>query len=293
MKKIFGELNLTWAKILLFAIFIGIYTGLVAFIPATRDTSFRDISISFEWWILFGIIIIMNSKSPLDSALKCFIFFLVSQPLVYLTQIAFGGADWSIMGYYKPWFVWTLFTIPMGFIGYYLKKDKWWGIIILTPILVFLGYHYCQFLAQATTFFPNHLLSAIFCFATLIIYSLFIFKDKKLKIIQLVITIIIILVMTYIALFVDASHRAYNTTILTNGGSLNAVFDDTYKVSLADESFGSVYIVYEENIEDYMVNASFTKTGETKLIVESPEGDKKVYNLVVHQTSYKITESED
>lgn len=291
MKKLFGELNLDWKKIIIFAVIIGIYTGIMPILPITRDTSFRDISITFEWWILFGILIIMNSKSPIDSALKCFVFFLISQPLVYLTQIVLGSADWSIMNYYKPWFIWTLFTIPMGFIGYYLKKDKWWGLFILTPVLVFLGYHYAQFLAQATIFFPNHLLSTIFCFITLILYSLYIFKDKKLRIIQLIITIIIILVMTYIALFTNSSNKAYNTTILVNGGSLNISFDDSYKVSLADEKFGKVYIVYEDNIETYMVNASFTKTGNTKLILESPDGDKKIFDLVIHESSYKITES--
>ena len=29
--------------------------------------------------------------------------------------------------------------LPMGFIGYYMKKDKWWSLLILIPILVFLG----------------------------------------------------------------------------------------------------------------------------------------------------------
>ena len=59
----------------------------MALIPITADTSFRDIAIKFECWILFGIIIICNSKNPKDSALKCFVFFLISQPLVYLIQV--------------------------------------------------------------------------------------------------------------------------------------------------------------------------------------------------------------
>ena len=68
MKKLFGEINLTWKKLILFAVICGIYTGIMAILPITRDTSFRDISITFEWWILFGILIIINSKSPKDSA---------------------------------------------------------------------------------------------------------------------------------------------------------------------------------------------------------------------------------
>ena len=68
----------------------------MALIPQARDTSFADISTTFEWWILFGTIIIMNSKSNLDSALKCIVFFLISQPLVYLVQVPFSDLGWGI-----------------------------------------------------------------------------------------------------------------------------------------------------------------------------------------------------
>ena len=126
MKKLFGGLNITWKRLIIFAVFIGIYTGIMPLIPATRDTSFRDIAISFEWWILFGTLIIINSKSPLESALKCFVFFLISQPIVYLVQVPFNPLGWGIMSYYKNWILWTIATIPMGYIGHYLKKDKGW-----------------------------------------------------------------------------------------------------------------------------------------------------------------------
>lgn len=77
----------------------------MALLPFTKNTSFRDISISFEVWILFGILIIMNSKSAKESALKCFIFFLISQPLVYLSQVPFSNLGWKILGYYKNWII--------------------------------------------------------------------------------------------------------------------------------------------------------------------------------------------
>ena len=59
-----------------FAIVAGIYTAIVSLIPGLNNTSFHDIAVSFEVWILFGIIIIMNSKSAVDSTLKCFFVFL-------------------------------------------------------------------------------------------------------------------------------------------------------------------------------------------------------------------------
>ena len=287
MKKLFGELNITWKKLIIFAIIIGIYTGVVAILPFTKDTSFRDIAITFEWWVLFGILIIINSKSAKDSALKCLVFFLISQPLVYLVQVPFNPYGWGIFRYYPGWFRWTLLTIPMGFVGYYMKKDKWWGLFILGPMLAFVGYHYLGFLREAISFFPNHLLSAIFCAASIIIYSLYIFKDKRIKIAALIIGILIIVAMTILAL--SSKKEFYNTTILLSGGSANVEFDDTYKVYLKDESYGKLYIVYEKNIEDYMVNAEFAKTGKTEFILESPDGEITTFDLVIERSSYKVT----
>lgn len=105
MKKIkilFGEINLTWIKLIIFSIIAGAYTALMALLPIAKDTSFADITISFEVWILFGILIIMNSKSALDSGLKCFVFFLISQPLVYLIQDAINHSN-LFMTYYRFW----------------------------------------------------------------------------------------------------------------------------------------------------------------------------------------------
>ena len=284
MKKLFGGLNITWKRLIIFAVFIGIYTGIMPLIPATRDTSFRDIAISFEWWILFGTLIIINSKSPLESALKCFVFFLISQPIVYLVQVPFNPLGWGIMSYYKNWILWTIATIPMGYIGHYLKKDKGWGLFIILPVIAFVGSHYSGFLSETLTFFPNHLLSAIFCVLSMIAYSLFIFKDKVLKNICLAITVFIIIVMSFLA--INSGNNYYNTTILGSGGETGFEFDDTYTVKLKDEEFGKVYIVYEENLEDYMVNAEFKKTGETELIITSPDGEEYVYKLTINRSSY-------
>ncbi|MBQ2061982.1 MAG: hypothetical protein II458_04830 [Oscillospiraceae bacterium] len=263
----------------------------MAALPITTDTSFADISITFEWWVLFGILIIVNSKSPLDSALKCFVFFLISQPLVYLVQVPFNPYGWGIFRYYPGWFVWTLLTFPMGFVGYFMKKEKWWSLLILVPMLFFVGYHYVGFFNEARSFFPNHLLSAVFCAATMIIYPLFIFRNRKLKTAGLIISILILAAATVFALMNEKS--AYNTTVLTDGGSLGVAFDDTCKVSLEDESFGEVYIVYEENIESYMVNARLVRTGETKLILEYPDGTTRIFALTVGRNTYTIKEITD
>ena len=285
MKKLFGEINLTWKKLVVFAIISGIYTATMAILPITNNTSFEDITISFEVWILFGIFIIMNSKSAKDSALKCFVFFLISQPLVYLVQVPFSHMGFNLFIYYKYWFIWTLFTIPMGFVGYYMKKDKWWGLVILTPILIFLGYHYSGFLATTIYYFPYHLLSTIFCFVTLLIYPICIFKNKKIKIAGITISILILVTMTIISL---TNKTVYNTILLVSGENNEITFDDTYNVYLKDEKHGRVFIEYDEGLEDYLVNAEFVKAGKTELIIESPDGNKTVYDIDIKSNSYDL-----
>ena len=286
IKNIFGGINMSWKKIIIFAILAGIYTATMAILPITKDTSFADISITFEVWILFGIIIIMNSKTAVDSALKCFVFFLISQPLIYLIQVPFSAYGFQLFNYYYYWFIWTICTIPMGFIGYYMKKDKIWGLAILTPILVLLGFHYQGFLNSAIISFPSHLLSALFCLATLIIYPLCIYKKKKKKTVGIVISITIILVMSFLALTGDKTF--YNTTILVNNGSEGVIFDDTYKAYLKDEEYGKVYITYDNSLEDYMVNAEFKKAGQTEFIVESPNGEKTVFKIKIEKNTYSL-----
>ena len=52
MKKIFGEINLTWIKVVIMAVVAGVYTAIMAMLPIARDTSFLDLTVTFEVWIL-------------------------------------------------------------------------------------------------------------------------------------------------------------------------------------------------------------------------------------------------
>ena len=285
VKKIFGGIDLNWKKLIIFAIIAGVYTAIMAMLPIAKNTSFADITISFEVWILFGILIIMNSKSAKDSALKCFIFFLISQPLVYLIQDIINHSK-LFLTYYRFWVVWTICTIPMGFIGYYMKKDKWWGLVILTPMLIFLGIHYSGFLGETLFYFPFHLLSALFCAVTLLLYPICIFNNKKVKIIGIIISLIILIVMTLISF---TNNTTYNTTLLVSDSETCEVFDDSYKVYLENEKIGKVNIEYDESLEDYKINAEFKRAGKTNLVLEDSNGNKKIYEIDVKRNTYNIT----
>ena len=209
MKKLFGGINLTWKNLIIFSIVVAIYTALMATLPFTKDTSFRDIAILLEWWIVFGIIIISNSKSPMDSALKCFVFFLISQPLIYLIQVPFSHMGWKLFSFYKYWFLWTLACFPMGYIGYYIKKKNVISMIILLPMIIALVYLGEGYLKQAIDVFPHHLLSAIFCFVSAISIVLILFDKWLYKII-----LIIIAVLTFIYLFFFSLGKMYDKFVI-------------------------------------------------------------------------------
>ena len=67
LHKILGGINLTWLKVIILAVVTGIYTGLINQVPFLLDTSFRDIAISFEVWIFFGIFML---RKRVDSYCK-------------------------------------------------------------------------------------------------------------------------------------------------------------------------------------------------------------------------------
>ena len=98
----------------------------------------------------------------------------------------------------------------------------------------------------------------------------------------------IILGASFIALNADKSY--YNTTILVSGGSSGAVFDNNYKAYLENEEYGNLTIEFNEQFNSYVVNAEFRKVGKTKVIIESPTGDKETYNIDIKRDSYEIDE---
>ena len=282
MKKLFGGINLTWMKLIIFAILAGVYTGIMAMLPIAMDTSFSDLTVTFEVWIFFGIIIIMNSKSAKDSALKCFVFFLISQPLVYLVQDVINHSN-LFLTYYRFWVLWTIACIPMGFIGYYMKKDKWWGLLILVPMLVFTAAECSGYFSETMFSFPRHLLTTIFCICMLIIYPLAIFKNKKIKTTGVIISGLLIAIVLVVCI---CNPPIYSTDILFNGEKYQ--FDDSYRVYLTDKKYGDLSVKYEAAIEDWVIHADFKKAGKTEMILEDKEGNKTTFDVSIRRYSYDV-----
>jgi hypothetical protein len=122
LERVYGGLNMSWLNVILYAVATAVVTAIFLIVPVFKNTSFEFVGVTFEAWIFFAVILMANCKTPLESALKTFVFFLVSQPLIYLIQVPFSEMGWGLFGYYRTWFIWTLFTLPMAYIGWYIRK---------------------------------------------------------------------------------------------------------------------------------------------------------------------------
>ena len=110
MVKLFGGIKMTWQRVIIFAVIAGVITALAAMLIPDGN-SLHEIAVSLEAWILFAILIITNCKKPWGAALKTFVFFLISQPLVYLIQVPFSWMGWGLFRYYRYWFIITYHII--------------------------------------------------------------------------------------------------------------------------------------------------------------------------------------
>lgn len=206
MKRIFGKLKMSWWAVILFAIVTGIYTGVVMLIDSLANTSFQDIGISYEWWVIFAVIIVANCNKNWEAMLKCFVFFLISQPLVFAVEVILGPltVDMAMYYYRSIWLPMTILTLPGGLIAYYCKKQNTVGAIILglgNSIQAVLGVHY---FLETIRSFPHHLLSCIVCFGSILLMSTQIQIEKKHRLISILIPAVITVM---IVVFVKVSGR--------------------------------------------------------------------------------------
>ncbi len=193
MKRLFGDMKMTWLKVILFAILAGVYTGAVMIIPFLKGTSFQDIGISYEWWVIFAVIIVVNCKKSWEAMLKCFAFFLISQPLVYLVEMMFGQLSFEMGWYYytSMWLPMTFLTLPGGLIAYFCKKQNILGGVILGLGNTIQAVFALVYFGMAMNHFPFHLLSGIVCLGSIIVMSFFIQKERKNRLIAILLPIVL------------------------------------------------------------------------------------------------------
>lgn len=155
MKKIsaaFGGLPMTWPIVCGFAVIIGIYVGVINQIPILHDTSFQDVAVTLEWWVLFAVLIVSNCKSAREAGLKCLVFFLISQPVIYLIELPAIGLDKALYYYTSIWLPISLLTLPGGAVAFLAKRQNALGAAILgvgNTIVALMGVSYFRQIGRA------------------------------------------------------------------------------------------------------------------------------------------------
>lgn len=234
LRKLFGGLNMSWRNVILFAAAAAVLTVIVL-TPPFKDTSFELIGVTFEAWILFAVIIMANCKKPLESALKTFVFFLISQPLIFLIQVPFSEMGWGLFRYYIRWFLWTLLTFPMAFAGWFITKKNWLSALIFAPVFCYLGYCVYGYGLECVENFPRYLLAALFCLGQIILYLIVFFPDIKKKLVEILITVITVVVVIVVSMSTSRIEMGL-TKILPGDPSFSA----EATIESDDESIASV-----------------------------------------------------
>lgn len=185
--------NMTWPFIIIFSIVSAAATALLNLIPALENTSFTAPAETLELWVVLAVYIIMNCKSYKDAMLKTFVFFLISQPLIYLIEVPFTEKGWGLFSYYPFWGIITVLTIPGAAIAYRVKKDDVLSAVILSVangIMIITG---LSRISSVIIDFPRYLISILF---TLFFSFFFIFKllkKKKIRLIAVILAVILII----------------------------------------------------------------------------------------------------
>lgn len=196
MKKLFFNTKMTWLKVIVLSVACGVIPGLLMVPKFLDNTSFQQPGISFEFWIFMALLIILNCQKPLEAGLKTFVFFLISQPLIYLVQVPFTMLGWQIFSYYRLWGIITLFTLPGGIIAWYTKKGNWLSVAILSVANLILCVELPMSIRSCIDSFPSYLLSTAFIIAEIILFSILLFEDKKKRACSFGIALLMILLVT-------------------------------------------------------------------------------------------------
>lgn len=284
LSKLYGGLNMSWKNVVLFAAGTAVLSAIVLIVPVFKDTSFEMIGVAFEAWILFAVIIMANCEKPLESALKTFVFFLVSQPLIYLFQVPFSYMGWQILRYYYNWIVWTLLTFPMAFVGWFIRKKNWLSVLIFAPVFAYLGYMAYGYGLESVTNFPRYLIAALFCLLQIVLYILVFFPDIKQKLAGAcvpVLAVIILMVLSdpskiemgFTKILPDEPSFSAEAVITIDDGSVaNVDFWDpeSGSVFIRTQTYGTATITVTDGGETYRYTLSIYKEDGDPQITLTP-----------------------
>lgn len=292
LKKVFGETNISWKFLIIFSCVIGLIVGILNRIPSLNNTSFQDIAIVLDMWIILAIFIIVNCKSWKEAVAKCFIFFLISQPLIYFTEVLIdvfiNNADFknTFLLYFKNYYIgagWlfnTFLTIPGAYIAYQIKKNNILSAIILSVATAYLTFAGTDGLIKIFLGgFPYHLLNTIICLSMAYILIFVILNNKKERIIATLLTTLGVII-AIINLFVSN-----NTPIIA---SEEITFDEGIKIIncvVSDENIAKVALDEEGK---YMNVYSSKEIGTTEIKLTDDNENEYVYIVTSTSKNFEV-----
>ena len=213
-----------------------------------------------------------NCKKPTESALKTFVFFLVSQPLIYLFQVPFNAYGWGIFRYYRYWFILTLLTLPMAYIGWYITKRNWLSALILAPVLAFLGVTAYDAGTSCLRNPPHLLVTTLFCILQIVLYVLAFFPEGKKKLIGFAVPIAAAIVMALAVPRIDIM----STQFLPD----DPVFTEAAVVKTEEGAFADVSLAGTGGDSRVMIRA--TSYGSMNFSVQDGDTEYR-YTLTVYE----------
>lgn len=164
LSRIIKIKKFTYKNVIWFAIICGLITGGILDvellkIDAIKDNSLFNMGICFEFWVFATMIIVSRTNKPLEAACKVFLYFLISQPLIYLVKVPIDARGLGVFKDYIGWFVWTVLTFPGAFIAWYTNKKNNVSIAIFMVAILFLSYEFAQHFNVFITHFPFQIIA--------------------------------------------------------------------------------------------------------------------------------------
>ena len=259
----FTSQKMPWGKVLLLAVAAAVVTAGLKLLPFLDDTSFQDIAVNLECWILFAVFIIVNCTKWYEAAAKTFVFFLVSQPLIYLIQVPFSALGFQLFGYYRYWFIVTLLTIPGSVIAFQVRRRDWLSVAVLSVATVFLAVMAAVYFWDVRAGFPRHLLSLCFCIALAFFLAFTLLDRRAHRVVAVVLILAALAVSLPLLKPIDVQTLVPGDgswTYAVEGDSVDGIAaepDGAFRISAGRDGISTVTFTNERGeVKEYMVTVS-------------------------------------
>ena len=187
IEKLFFKTKITWLRVVLSAVGTGVIVAAFLILPVFTNTSFRAPGETPEFWLFPALVIVLNAATAKEAMAKTFVFFLISQPVIYLVQVPFTLFGWQIFAYYPFWFMITVLTIPAAWLAFRARRGGIFGGLVFGLAEILLAVYGVSSLKILYFEFPRYLLAALYCFGFMVLMNIYFLKQKRSRMISVII----------------------------------------------------------------------------------------------------------